>query len=133
MLTPAKLRFRRLAACIGAAGALTTGEASRAAETKPLAQQLSNGEAQQQQAPKAEPAQGDEEEPADEEPAPAALALDVSPDSPLIRELYQATRETKEEAILSYLGQAQKIVEGGADLKATDERGRTALHWAVFG
>jgi LssY C-terminus len=74
-----------------------------------------------------------QEEPDEEESAPAALELDVSRDSPLIRELYQATRETKEKLILEHLAQARKLIDEGADVKATDAQGRTALHWAVFG
>jgi len=74
-----------------------------------------------------------ESESAEEELAPAAVTLDVSKDSPLIQSLFQATRETKEPAILDRIAQAQKLVDGGADLKAVDPQGRTALHWAVFG
>ncbi len=69
----------------------------------------------------------------DDELAPAAVQLDVSKDSPLLQELYQATRETKEQAILDRLARAKNLIESGADLKATDPEGRTALHWAVFG
>jgi hypothetical protein len=74
-----------------------------------------------------------EAEAAAEDLAPAALSMDMSKASPLIRALYQATRETKENAILDHIAEAQQLVEGGADLKATDPQGRTALHWAVFG
>jgi LssY C-terminus len=74
-----------------------------------------------------------EQDSADEESAPAAVQLDVSKDSPLIRVLYQATREVKEKAILEYLAQAKKLTEDGTDIKATDAQGRTALHWAIFG
>jgi hypothetical protein len=74
-----------------------------------------------------------ESDSADEESAPAAVQLDVSGDSPLIRVLYQATREIKEKAILEYLAQAKKLVDDGTDIKATDAQGRTALHWAIFG
>ena len=70
-----------------------------------------------------------EAESAEEELAPAAVTLDVSKDSPLIQALYRATRETKEPAILDLIAQAQKLVDGGADLKALDPQGRTALHW----
>ena len=73
------------------------------------------------------------EELPDEDLAPAAVQLDVSQTSLLIQALYQATRETKEQAILDRIEGAKKLVEGGADLKATDAQGRTALHWAVFG
>jgi hypothetical protein len=65
--------------------------------------------------------------------APAAVELDVSQVSALLQELYQATRETKEQAMLDRLAHAKALIEGGADLKATDDKGRTALHWAVFG
>ncbi len=91
---------------------------------------------QQHQQKKAEaesPDQDEEEEPISEDLAPAAVQLDVSKDSPLIQTLYQATRETKEQDILARLDQAKKILADGADLKATDSYGRTALHWAVMG
>lgn len=65
--------------------------------------------------------------------APAAVQIDVSRSSPLIQVLYQATRETKKPAILNKLDQAKRLLENGTDVKATDDRGRTALHWAVFG
>ena len=39
----------------------------------------------------------------------------------------------KEQAVLARLAHAKALVEGGADLKATDAQGRTALHWAIFG
>ena len=52
---------------------------------------------------------------------------------PLLQELYQATRETEEQAVLERLAHIKTLVEGGADLKATDPQGRTALHWAIFG
>jgi ankyrin repeat protein len=57
----------------------------------------------------------------------------VSSLPPLLQELYQATRETKEQAVLARLAHAKELVEGGADLKASDPQGRTALHWAIFG
>lgn len=73
----------------------------------------------------------DEEIP-DNELAPAAVQLDTSQSPPLIQALYQATRETKEDAILARLGAAKALIPT-ADLSATDDRGRTALHWTVFG
>jgi ankyrin repeat protein len=73
----------------------------------------------------------DDDENADDDPA--AVNLDVSQDSPLIRELYQATRVTKEKDILAHLDAAKKLIDSGADVKAADPQGRTALHWAVFG
>jgi hypothetical protein len=78
------------------------------------------------------PAELPEETPEDEL-SPAALQLNVLNTSPLIRELYQATRETKENDILARLQEAKKLIDRGVDLKAADEQGRTALHWAVFG
>lgn len=64
---------------------------------------------------------------------PAAVQLDGSRSSPLIQVLYRATRETKKQAILDKLDEAKKLLDDGAALKATDERGRTALHWVIFG
>jgi ankyrin repeat protein len=75
-----------------------------------------------------------EEQPVDdEEAAPAAIQIDTSQDSPLIRTLYQATRETKEKAILTKLDEAKKLIDAGSEVKTVDSQGRTALHWAVFG
>ncbi len=82
---------------------------------------------------KPDPTADSQDEPIDEDSAPAALQLDVSNVPPLIKELYQATRETKEPAILARLEQAKKILDGGADVKAIDAQGRTALHWTIFG
>jgi hypothetical protein len=65
--------------------------------------------------------------------APAAVELDVSQNTPLIRELYQATRETKEKETLARLDNVKKLLADGADVKGVDAQGRTALHWAVFG
>ena len=74
-----------------------------------------------------------EADPAEAELAPAAVQLDVSNLSPLLQELYQATRETKEQNVLARLARAKALIQGGADLKASDPEGRTALHWAIFG
>jgi len=74
-----------------------------------------------------------QDEPIDEDLAPAAVQLDVSGSSPLIKSLYQATRETKEKDILARLAEAKKLLDDGADVKAVDSNGRTALHWAVIG
>jgi hypothetical protein len=83
-------------------------------------------------------AQSSEKEDKDEEEesedlAPAAVQMDKTGDSPLIRKLYEATRETKEKAILERLAEAQRMIEDGADVKPVDALGRNALHWAVFG
>lgn len=73
------------------------------------------------------------EEVPEEELAPAAVELNVSRTSPLIQALYQATRETKERAILDRLAEAKRLLAANADIKAVDAQGRTALHWAIFG
>jgi hypothetical protein len=74
------------------------------------------------------------DEDADEgELEPAAVTIDVSQTTPLIQELYQATRLTKEKEILEHLTNAQKLIDSGTDIKSTDAQGRTALHWTVFG
>ena len=93
MLIARKSKMLLLACCVIAAMP-TTGaaqpfgvNATRAGEPLP--------EGQAQQCAKGE-SKADSEEEAEDESAPAALALDVSNSSPLIRELYQATRETKE-------------------------------------
>jgi len=88
-----------------------------------------NQQAPSQAEDKAEP---DDQEPNDELEA-AAVNLDVSHSSPLIQKLYQATRDTKEQDILARLTEAKKLLADGADVKATDQYGRTALHWTVFG
>jgi hypothetical protein len=69
----------------------------------------------------------------DGELAPAAVHLDVSNASKLIQVLYAATRETKTQPTVDDLTQAKSLIDGGADVKATDSLGRTALHWAIFG
>jgi hypothetical protein len=73
------------------------------------------------------------EEVSDEPLEPAAVQLDISHDSPLIKVLYQATRETKEGPALERLAKAKKLIADKADVTAVDPQGRTALHWAVFG
>ena len=65
--------------------------------------------------------------------APAAIQIDVSKASNLIQALYAATRETKTQPTLDDLAKAKTLIDGGANLKATDSMGRTALHWAIFG
>jgi hypothetical protein len=132
MPTAWKLKISLLAFCVITARVPTTG-AARLGDGKATAagSPLSNG--QEQQAAQAEPNPDSEEASADDESAPAALQLDVSNTSPLIRELYQATRETKEKTILEHLAQAKKLVDSGTDVKAADAQGRTALHWTIFG
>jgi hypothetical protein len=77
--------------------------------------------------------EADDEDTPNDELEEAAVKLDVSRSSPLIQKLYQATRDTKEQDILGRLTEAKKLLADGADVKATDQYGRTALHWTVFG
>jgi hypothetical protein len=74
-----------------------------------------------------------EEDAAEGELEPAAVNLDQSGTTPLIQELYQSTRLTKEKDILEHLNKAQQLIASGTDIKGTDAQGRTALHWTVFG
>lgn len=73
-----------------------------------------------------------QDESADEDLAPAAVQLDVSQTSPLIQELYRATRETKEKDILARIATAKTLI-ATSEIKSVDAEGRTALHWTVFG
>jgi LssY C-terminus len=75
----------------------------------------------------------DTEDTPNDELEEAAVKIDVSHSSPLIQKLYQATRDTKEQEILARLTEAKELLADGADVKATDQYGRTALHWTVFG
>jgi hypothetical protein len=81
----------------------------------------------------AQTADPQEAEVPDGELAPAAVQLDVSNASKLIQVLYAATRETKTQPTVDDLTEAKSLIDGGADVKATDSLGRTALHWAIFG
>jgi ankyrin repeat protein len=98
-----------------------------------LAQNPESAATAKQQLSQAEPESEFPEEVPEDELAPAAMQLDIKSDSPLIKALYEATRATKEQDILAQIAQAKALVDGSADLKATDAQGRTALHWAVFG
>jgi hypothetical protein len=127
-------KFLRLLLIFLVGFAVFPGPALIAPQDKQSAPKQKPSSASQQSSDKtAADSDDDEEEPVSEDLAPAAVQLDVSGSSPLIQSLYQATRETKEQEILARLAQAKKLLNDGADLKATDLNGRTALHWAVMG
>jgi hypothetical protein len=115
-------------ACALLTGHVTIGPA--VAQTKSTLPKTDQQAAAQVESTK--PDSDDEDTPNDELES-AAVTLDVSHSSPLIQKLYLATRETKEQDILAQLTQAKKLLADGADVKATDQYGRTALHWTVFG
>jgi LssY C-terminus len=134
MLPRWKFNLLLLLCCIVTAGMQLVGGAPAFAARNPLAGPLPSGfQDQQPRATKNGSVAESQEEPDEEESAPAALELDVSSAGPLIRELYQATRETKEKVILEHLAAAKKQLDEGADVKAIDAQGRTALHWTIFG
>ena len=116
---------------------LITGSPTRrlAAQAKPASPAAA--EPHEPQVAPASPSAAEETPDADETPddelATPAVTIDLSRSSPLIQKLYQATRETKEQPLLDRLAEAKKLIAGGADLKATDQYGRTALHWTIFG
>ncbi|MBB5342190.1 LssY C-terminal domain-containing protein [Tunturibacter empetritectus] len=111
---------------------LTLGPAS-GVQAIAQSQPAPSAQADQQSPPEAAEATVDTQETPDDELDTAAVTLDLSHTSPLIQKLYQATRETKEQPILDRLTEAKKLIADGADVKATDQYGRTALHWTIFG
>jgi hypothetical protein len=113
-----------LASAASSAGPQAAGQTKSAASAKDSQQSTPPGEASDDT---------DTQEIPDDELDTAAVTLDVSHSSPLIQKLYQATRETKEQPILDRLTEAKKLIADGADVKATDQYGRTALHWTIFG
>jgi len=111
--------------------AISTAGEKAAAQNKPASSTTTAD--QQPSAPPDAADTTDAQETPDDELDTAAVTLDVSHTSPLIQKLYQATRETKEQPILDRLTEAKKLIADGADVKATDQYGRTALHWTIFG
>ncbi len=105
---------------------------SQSSSPSSKAKQPAKAESDQAESAEDQDAQEAQKEAEEEEMAPAAVEMDISKDSPLIQELYRATRETKDKAILARLETAKSLV-ATADVNATDPQGRTALHWAVFG
>jgi LssY C-terminus len=133
MSKSSKPRFSLSLYCLIIAGILAVGSVALPA-VKARGASYAVASAQDQKPEEQDASGADSQgEAAEDELAPAAFAFDISKDSPLIRELYQATRATKEQDILAQLAQAKKLLDDGADVKATDAEGRTALHWAVFG
>jgi hypothetical protein len=128
MSAPSKKSFLILSICLLLTGSLAVDTAF--AQTKPIPPPTTNQNAPSQA--EGSKADADDDAPNDELEA-AAVTLDVSHSSPLIQKLYQATRETKEQDILARLTEAKKLLADGADVKATDQYSRTALHWTVFG
>jgi LssY C-terminus len=126
--TPALSSLIVIAFSLILAGSTATNAVAQTKATpSPAAAQQPPSDAQN-----ADATSGDQETP-DDELDTAAVTIDVSHASPLIQALYEATRETKEQPILNHLTQAKKLIEDGADVKATDQYGRTALHWTIFG
>ena len=113
-----------LASAGSSAGPQATAQSKSAASAKDSQQSTPTSDASDD---------ADTQETPDDELDTAAVTLDVSHSSPLIQKLYQATRETKEQPILDRLTEAKKLIAEGADVKATDQYGRTALHWTIFG
>src|SRR5438045_6616512 len=77
---------------------------------EPIETQSPSKEARQPQVPVPDSNSSIPEELPDEELAPAAVELDVSRTSPLIKILYQATRETKEGVTLERLAEAKRLI-----------------------
>ena len=129
-LMPTASRVLLLVLGVFLASAASSAGPQAAAQTKSAA----SAKDSHQSTPPAEASDdADTQETPDDELDTAAVTLDVSHSSPLIQKLYQATRETKEQPILDRLTEAKKLIADGADVKATDQYGRTALHWTIFG
>jgi ankyrin repeat protein len=126
MQTPLRTSSLIFAACLILAGSPPVNIAAAQTKPAPKVSQKTPAEAEEAKTDADEEATNDELE-------EAAVKLDVSHSSPLIQKLYQATRDTKEQDILARLTEAKKLLADGADVKATDQYGRTALHWTVFG
>jgi hypothetical protein len=100
------LRSVSVTLCLIAVSTPSIGRArSLQTETEPNAGHATFTE-RAQQPRSAEVSRDIPEDAPDDELAPAAVELDVSHDSPLLQDLYQATRETKEQAILERLKHA---------------------------
>jgi hypothetical protein len=127
MPNPSRASLFLFAISLTLAGPASGDQAIAQSQPAPSAQ------ADQQSPPEAADATADTQEMPDDELDTAAVTLDLSHTSPLIQKLYQATRETKEQPILDRLAEAKKLIADGADVKATDQYGRTALHWTIFG
>jgi hypothetical protein len=131
MPVSSSLRSSLFALCLIVVFLISTGRVLAYGDTAPSDKNPAKGSEKDVQAQESD--SDYEQDPPDDELAPAAVQLDVSAVSPLMQELYQATRETKDQDVLARIGRAKGLIQGGADLKAADPQGRTALHWAIFG
>jgi LssY-like putative type I secretion system component LssY len=113
-------------------GSFPAGAGTPRFQSDPTPPQLETSNTAESSTSKKQAVEIPEEDAPEGELEPAAVQLDVTNTSPLIEELYRATRETKEKEILAHIEQAKQLVDK-SDLKAVDSYGRTALHWAVFG
>ena len=130
MPTVSKKSFLIIAVFLVLAGSHPTGPV--AAQTKSAPPRNADNQ-KTSQAENAKSDADDDQDTTNDELEEAAVKIDVSRSSPLIQKLYQAPRDTKEQDILARLTEAKKLLADGADVKATDQYGRTALHWTVFG
>src|ERR1700677_4284211 len=123
MLTALRKLSLIFAICVLLAGpaAIDTAVAQTKPVPTPKADQQTSSQTEETKA------DADDEDTPSDELESAAVTIDVSHSSPLIQTLYQATRETKEQNILAQLIEAKKLLAAGADVKATDQYGRTAL------
>src|SRR5882757_9758982 len=108
-----KLRLSLLVFCIAALEMFTAAAPTVKPNVARLEALLRDDVQQETQSQKGEAPSDSQDEVENEDLAPAAVEIDVSGDSPLIRALYQATRETKENEILAKLDQAKKLLADG--------------------
>src|ERR1700745_1819454 len=105
-----KSRLSLFVFCIAALEMFTAAAPTIKTNVTRLETHLRGDVQQETQAQKGEAPSDSQDEVENEDLAPAAVEIDVSAASPLIRALYQATRETKENEILAKLDQAKKLL-----------------------
>ena len=132
MPTPSRKSFLIIAICL-LLSAATPAIDTAVAQTKSTPPPKPTQKATQAEESQADADDQDTSDTPNDELEEAAVKIDLSHSSALIQKLYQATRDTKEQDILARLTEAKKILADGADVKATDQYSRTALHWTVFG